>query len=53
MQTSDAHKVATPENWRPGDKVRVPRPGSVDEANARVAAGEYECLDWYFRKESL
>jgi alkyl hydroperoxide reductase subunit AhpC len=21
LQTSDAHKVATPENWQPGDKV--------------------------------
>jgi len=26
MQTSDTHKVATPENWQPGDKVIVPPP---------------------------
>jgi peroxiredoxin (alkyl hydroperoxide reductase subunit C) len=53
MQTSDAHKVATPENWQPGDKVIVPPPGSVDEANARVAASQYECVDWYFCKKQL
>lgn len=53
MQTSDANKVATPENWQPGDKVIVPPPASVAEANARVAAGEHECVDWYFCKKSL
>lgn len=53
MQTSDANKVATPENWQPGDQVIVPPPGSVAEAEARVAAGEFECVDWYFCKKSL
>ncbi|ADC61946.1 peroxiredoxin [Allochromatium vinosum] len=53
MQTSDANKVATPENWQPGDKVIVPPPGSVEEANARAVSGEYECVDWYFCKKSL
>jgi len=53
MQTSDANGVATPEAWQPGDKVIVPPPGSVDEANARAASGEYECTDWYFCKKSL
>lgn len=53
MQTSDAYKIATPENWQPGEKVIVPPPGSVEEANARVASGEYECVDWYFCKKSL
>ncbi|NCC26740.1 MAG: peroxiredoxin [Gammaproteobacteria bacterium] len=53
MQTSDAYKVATPENWQPGEKVIVPPPGSVEEANARVASGEYDCVDWYFCTKSL
>jgi peroxiredoxin (alkyl hydroperoxide reductase subunit C) len=53
MQTSDAHKVATPENWQPGDKVIVPPPATVDEANARAASGEYECVDWYFCRKSV
>ncbi|EGV16798.1 peroxiredoxin [Thiocapsa marina] len=53
MQTSDAYKVATPENWQPGEQVIVPPPGSVEEANARVASDEYDCVDWYFCKRSL
>jgi peroxiredoxin (alkyl hydroperoxide reductase subunit C) len=53
MQASDANKVATPENWQPGEQVIVPPPGSVAEAAARVASGEYECVDWYFCKKSL
>ncbi len=48
-----SRKVATPENWQPGDKVIVPPPGTVAEAAARVAAGEHECVDWYFCKKSL
>ncbi|MDD8029596.1 MAG: peroxiredoxin, partial [Acidobacteriota bacterium] len=28
MQTSDKHQVATPADWRPGDKVIIPPPGS-------------------------
>ncbi len=29
MQTSDEHRVATPADWRPGDEVIIPPPGSV------------------------
>ena len=47
LQLSDAHHVATPEGWQPGDKVIVPPPQTVDAANARLAEG-YECVDWYF-----
>lgn len=53
MQTSDANGVATPEAWQPGDKVIVPPPASIDEANARVESGEYECTDWYFCKKEV
>lgn len=52
MQTSDKHKVATPEGWQPGDKVIVPPPATVDAANARMDEG-YECIDWYFCKKNL
>jgi peroxiredoxin (alkyl hydroperoxide reductase subunit C) len=52
MQTSDQHKVATPEAWQPGDKVIVPPPQSVQEAEARLAEG-YECSDWYFCKKAV
>lgn len=53
LQTSDQHKVATPEAWQPGDKVIVPPPASVDEAAARAANEEYECTDWYFCKKAV
>jgi peroxiredoxin (alkyl hydroperoxide reductase subunit C) len=53
LQTSDAHKVATPEAWQPGDKVIVPPPASVEEAEARANSEEYECTDWYFCKKAL
>ena len=53
LQTSDAHKVATPEAWQPGDKVIVPPPASVEEAKARAESGEYECSDWYFCKKAI
>jgi peroxiredoxin (alkyl hydroperoxide reductase subunit C) len=52
MQTSDKNKVATPEGWRPGDKVIVPPPGTVDDAQKRMGEG-YECVDWYFCTKSL
>jgi len=52
LQTSDAHGVATPENWRTGEKVIVPPPQTAEEAERRLAEG-YECTDWYFCKKDL
>ncbi len=52
LQTSDAHKIATPEGWQPGDKVIVPPPADMDAAAARESEG-YECTDWYFCKKEL
>jgi len=52
LQTSDAHGVATPEAWQPGDKVIVPPPLTSADAEERVAAG-YECTDWFFCKKDL
>ena len=52
MQTRDKNKVATPEGWQPGDKVIVPPPGTVDDAEKRMSEG-YECIDWYFCTKSL
>jgi len=55
MQTSDKYKVATPADWRPGDKVIVPPPGSCGAAAERVqaAGADYECLDWFFCLKKL
>lgn len=46
LQASDIHAVATPEGWQPGDKVIVPAAKTFEEANRRVASGEYECTDF-------
>jgi len=46
LQTTDAHHVATPANWRPGDKVVVPPPNTQEMAEERLKEG-YECKDWY------
>lgn len=52
LQTSDEHKVAMPLNWRPGDKVIVPPPKTVDEMTEREAS-DYEMMDFYLAKKSL
>ncbi|MYL24690.1 peroxiredoxin [Vreelandella massiliensis] len=52
LQTSDAHGVATPENWIPGEPVIVPPPNTAEGAEARKDEG-YEYTDWYFCKKTL
>ncbi|MBB4305673.1 peroxiredoxin (alkyl hydroperoxide reductase subunit C) [Rhodobium orientis] len=52
LQTSDTNKVATPENWQPGDKVIVPPPMTVDAADKRASEG-YDYTDWYFSKTTV
>ncbi len=52
LQTADAHKVATPANWQPGDKVIVPAPITQEMAEERVQEG-YETVDWYLSKKNL
>jgi peroxiredoxin (alkyl hydroperoxide reductase subunit C) len=49
MQTSDQHHVATPANWRPGEDVIVPPPGSCGVARDRVENPDpdVKCLDWF------
>lgn len=56
LQTTDRLRVATPEGWEPGDRVVVPPPATLEEAEQRVAeaAGSgYECVDWYLCKRDL
>ncbi|WP_413166265.1 peroxiredoxin [Aeromonas salmonicida] len=52
LQTSDEHKVATPENWHPGEDVIVPPPATMADAEVRKDQG-YKYIDWYFSKKSL
>ena len=53
LQTSDENGVATPVNWKPGDKVVVPPPKTVAEVAERATHSEYERFDFYLNKKSL
>ena len=49
LQTADAFSVATPADWRPGDPVIVPPPGSCGVAKQRMQNKEnLTCHDWFF-----
>lgn len=50
LQTADALSVATPADWRPGDKVIVPTAGSCGVAKERMdgQVEGVECVDWFF-----
>lgn len=52
LQATDEHQVATPANWKPGDKVIIPPPKTTELAEQRIGDG-YECLDWYLCKKEL
>ena len=53
LQTSDEYGVATPEGWQPGDKVIVPPPATVTEAEERLKMSDAEVTDWYFVKKDI
>lgn len=53
LQTSDAHGVATPADWKPGEKVIVPAPKTYDDAKKRQADKSLEVTHWWFSKKSL
>jgi peroxiredoxin (alkyl hydroperoxide reductase subunit C) len=50
LQTADAFGVATPADWRPGERVIVPPAGSCGTAKERMEGVEegVECVDWFF-----
>lgn len=55
MQKAEQERVATPADWRPGDDLIVPPPGTCGAAKERVQdkAEDMRCLDWYlcFKKD--
>lgn len=54
LQTADAFAVATPADWRPGDAVIVPPPGSCGVAKERMENKEgITCHDWFFCTKPL
>ncbi len=55
LRTADAFDVATPADWRPGERVIVPPAGSCGTAKERMD-GEVdgvECVDWFFCTKDL
>lgn len=52
LQTADGNGVACPVGWKPGEKVIVPPPKTLDEVDQRKAA-DYERLDFYLCKKDL
>ena len=55
LQTADAFDVATPADWRPGEPVIVPPPGSCGTAKDRMDGQEngVTCIDWFFCTKEL
>jgi peroxiredoxin 2/4 len=55
LQTADALSVATPADWRPGEPVIVPPPGSCGTAKDRMESHEdgVTCVDWFFCTKEL
>ncbi|MCB0516046.1 MAG: peroxiredoxin [Chitinophagales bacterium] len=53
LQFSDKHKVAMPLNWKPGDKVIVPPPKTLQEMENRIADTSCEKVDFYLAKKSI
>lgn len=55
MQTSDKHGVATPADWKPGEEVIVPPPGSCGAAKERVESKDpsIRCVDWFLCFKNL
>jgi len=52
LQIADSEKVATPANWKPGEKVIVPPPKSLSDIEANTNTG-YERIDFYLQKKEL
>lgn len=52
LQLNKSKGVATPEGWRPGQKVIVPAPVTVPAAEERVKDPNVEITDWYFGKRA-
>lgn len=55
LQVADAFSVATPADWRPGDEVIVPPPGSCGVAKERMEGKQEDlkCYDWFFCTKKL
>jgi peroxiredoxin (alkyl hydroperoxide reductase subunit C) len=52
LQTTHRHHVATPADWRPGEKVIVPPP-LTEEQVEELLRSDYEKTDFYLMKRDL
>jgi peroxiredoxin (alkyl hydroperoxide reductase subunit C) len=53
LQTVDAHGVACPANWTPGQEVIVPAPTTAQAAEERAKSKDLKVVDWYLSKKKL
>jgi len=53
LQVSDKYKVAMPLDWKPGEKVIIPPPKTLEEMEARLADDSCEKIDFYLAKKSI
>ncbi len=55
LQTIDKFNVALPADWRPGDDIVLPAPGTIEAANKRAENPEANatCSDWFFCTKKL
>jgi len=55
LQAADALEIATPADWRPGDPVIVPPPGSCGTAKDRVETPDEDVtvVDWFFSTKAV
>lgn len=53
LQTSSKHSVATPANWKPGDKVIIPPPRNVEALQQRMSRTDMEHVDFYLGYKQL
>lgn len=53
LQVSDENGVAMPLNWKPGDKVIVPPPKTLEEMEDRINDTSCEKVDFYLAKKEL
>jgi peroxiredoxin (alkyl hydroperoxide reductase subunit C) len=55
LQAADKHNVALPADWKPGEDVIIPPPGSCGSAEDRMRVSEdgMYCKDWFFCMKPL